>query len=92
MDRNDKYDYSESFYIDAKTKIKIICKEHGVFEQTPGNHLFGQGCLKCAIKNNTNKQRYGNDIKYFIRFNYKEKITRELVLNKINEVFCQKTP
>lgn len=44
----DKYDYSESIYINAKTKIKIICKEHGVFNQTPRNHIRGYNCPKCS--------------------------------------------
>lgn len=43
----DKYDYSETQYKDSKTKIKIICSQHGVFEQLPYAHLQGQGCPKC---------------------------------------------
>jgi hypothetical protein len=42
-----KYDYSETLYKDSKTKIKIICSQHGVFEQLPYAHLQGQGCPKC---------------------------------------------
>lgn len=42
------YDYSLVQYDSSKTKVKIICKEHGVFEQAPNNHLNGQGCPKCA--------------------------------------------
>ena len=45
---NKKYDYSLVEYVNAKTKIKIICPEHGVFEQTPDNHLQGKGCKSCA--------------------------------------------
>jgi len=44
-----KYDYSLVNYIDNKTKVKIICPTHGIFEQTPGGHLFGRGCEKCAF-------------------------------------------
>ena len=44
----DKYDYSKVEYINNLTKVKIICSEHGEFEQTPGNHLSGKGCPKCA--------------------------------------------
>lgn len=43
----DKYDYSKVEYVNAKTKICIICKEHGEFEQSPQKHLAGQGCIKC---------------------------------------------
>jgi Zn finger protein HypA/HybF involved in hydrogenase expression len=45
-----KYDYSIVNYIDNSTKIKIICPEHGIFEQKPKDHLNGQGCPKCAKK------------------------------------------
>lgn len=51
----DKYDYSETNYERKDKKIKIIChelddegNEHGVFYQTPNNHLTGYGCSKCA--------------------------------------------
>lgn len=44
---NDEYDYSLVNYIDAKTKIKIICKKHVEFEQLPSNHLSGSGCPIC---------------------------------------------
>ena len=36
---NDKYDYSLVEYKNAKTKVKIKCPIHGVFEQIPDNHL-----------------------------------------------------
>ena len=44
----DKYDYSNVNYINAKTKINIICKIHGEFEQNPSNHLKKHNCQKCA--------------------------------------------
>jgi ribosomal protein L36 len=53
----DKYDYFKVNYIDTETKIIIICKEHGEFEQRPANHLKGQGCPKCGIILATNKNR-----------------------------------
>jgi very-short-patch-repair endonuclease len=42
------YDYSEVIYVNHNTKVKIICKDHGAFEQKAGNHLRGDGCIKCA--------------------------------------------
>ena len=52
---NDRYDYSLVNYINTKTKVKIICLEHGEFEQTPNSHLKGQGCSMCGnnFKSNT---------------------------------------
>jgi len=51
----DKYEYSKVNYVNAKTKVTIICKTHGEFTQTPSNHLNRYNCQKCAnnIKSNT---------------------------------------
>lgn len=44
----DRYDYSRTEYKNAKTKVVIICPEHGAFEQTPETHLRGHGCPLCG--------------------------------------------
>ena len=44
---NGYYDYSLVEYIDSKTKVKIICPKHDIFEQQPNNHLHGQRCIGC---------------------------------------------
>lgn len=48
---NDKYDYSKVNYVNTKTKVQIICPNHGLFEQTPNNHLSGKGCQQCKYEN-----------------------------------------
>ena len=53
----DKYDYSNAEYKSAKDKIKIICKKHGEFLQTPNGHLDGKGCRECSTEINSDKQR-----------------------------------
>lgn len=45
-----KYDYSLVEYVSSVGKVKITCEKHGVFEQTPANHLSGNGCPKCTPK------------------------------------------
>jgi len=45
---NNKYDYSETIYTKSDDKIKIICKEHGIFEQRAFSHMRGSGCPKCG--------------------------------------------
>ena len=45
---NNKFDYSLMNYKDINSKIKIICPTHGVFEQTPKNHLHGNDCFECS--------------------------------------------
>ena len=41
-----KYDYSLVEYKNNSTKVKIICKAHGMFEQRPSDHLNNHGCKK----------------------------------------------
>ena len=53
---NDKYEYILDGKITNTTKIKIKCKTHGIFEQTPKNHLKGQICPKCS-----KGYKYGQD-------------------------------
>ena len=47
---NNKYNYSKVEYKNAKTKVCIICPEHGEFWQLPHTHLNGGGCCKCGNK------------------------------------------
>lgn len=44
-----KYDYSQSVYVNNKTPIKIICPIHGEFMQSPYHHLCGHGCILCGF-------------------------------------------
>ena len=46
----ERYDYSKVRYKNARTKIDILCKDHGVFSQTPDSHMKGVGCGKCKNK------------------------------------------
>ena len=43
-----KYIYDNVEYINTKSKVKIACLSHGIFEQQPKAHLAGQGCPDCA--------------------------------------------
>lgn len=53
----DKYDYSKVNYVNNKTKVCIICPEHGEFHQTPNKHIsMRQGCPKCANKDITTEE------------------------------------
>ena len=46
---NNKYDYSKVEYVNNRTKVCIICPEHGEFWQTPHSHLSGKGCPHCKV-------------------------------------------
>jgi hypothetical protein len=51
-----KYDYSKVEYVNAKTKVCIICPIHGEFYAIPSNLLKKSGCPKC-----TNKKIFDSD-------------------------------
>jgi len=62
----DKYDYSLVEYINSVLKVKIICPEHGVFEQIPNNHLRGFNCLECSYEH---KSKITKSVDYLSKFN-----------------------
>ena len=61
----DKYDYSKVDYVNSKTKVCIICHEHGEFWQEANSHLSGCGCPKCA--NETVGERCRSSKEEFIK-------------------------
>jgi Zn finger protein HypA/HybF involved in hydrogenase expression/very-short-patch-repair endonuclease len=99
---NNRYDYSLVEYKNNKTKVKIICSKHGVFEQTPNNHLNGNGCPYCGnISSSYNrkmdkKQFILNSIKVhgdkydYSLVDYKQnKIKIKILCKKCNRIFEQ---
>lgn len=57
----DKYDYSLVNYCNNITPVKIICKDHGIFEQLPKIHLKGGGCPKCSYASRGEGARLTNE-------------------------------
>ena len=47
---NNIYDYSYVQYINKYTHVLIQCVKHGIFRQTPHNHLHGNGCPICSLE------------------------------------------
>ncbi len=96
---NNKYDYSLSQYTYNNCKLKIICSTHGIFEQTPNNHLNGKGCIKCGFISGTNKKLSNNlnfirkatsihNIKYdYSLVNYINNYTKVKIICKEHGVF-----
>lgn len=74
---NNKFDYTNSNYIDSKNKIEIKCNEHDIiFNQTPAEHLRGKnGCVLCQthkikkeiVKLDFNKNKLLNNDKFIFR-------------------------
>lgn len=46
---NYKYDYNKVLFANQKTKVEIICNNHGIFYQAPTDHLRGVGCPRCQF-------------------------------------------
>ena len=45
-----RYDYSQTVYVNNRTKVTIICPEHGPFVVSPESHYKGHHCFKCSVK------------------------------------------
>lgn len=43
----DTYIYDRVKYTNTMSSVEIICRQHGLFFQTPKTHLNGHGCKKC---------------------------------------------
>lgn len=68
---NFKYEYpisNEETYKNKRSKIKILCREHGEFIKSAQNHLAGQECFQCKINELINSGKFlgGYSIEYFI--------------------------
>ena len=59
-----KYDYSKSVYKNRRTKVCIICPEHGEFWQFPDNHVLNKNnCPYCAKKKKKTTDEFISDAK-----------------------------
>jgi hypothetical protein len=91
-----KYNYTLTKYINAKTPVKIICPIHGEFEQIPRNHVRGQHCQKCSgVFMNTEyfieKTKNIHDIKYdYSLVEYKNSLTPVKIICPIHGLFEQR--
>jgi hypothetical protein len=88
---SDKYDYSLVEYKNAGAKIKIICSEHGEFKQSPGQHLLGQGCLKCAnfaLKKTT--KQFIEEAKKIHNDLYDYSLVKYIGINNKVKIICSK--
>lgn len=56
-----EYDYSQTNYINSRTKIKVKCSKHGIFITNPRNHLRGSKCPFCADIESGLIRRYTKD-------------------------------
>lgn len=51
----DKYDYSQTVYVNQRTDVDIICPVHGLFTQKADSHIRGCGCRLCGNMSDNHK-------------------------------------
>ena len=91
----DRYDYTLVDYRKASSKVKIICKEHGEFLQTPSSHKSGTNCPKCTgriinVENTIEKCKILHQDKYdYSLVKYKNSNTKVKILCGVHGVFEQ---
>lgn len=92
-----KYDYSLMEYKNRKTKIKIICPIHGIFEQTPEKHMVGHGCPKCCTNFKSNTELFvekakavHGDLYDYSKVEYVNSITPVCIIDKDFGEFWQR--
>ena len=92
----DKYDYSLVNYINNRTKVKIICPIHGIFEQIPQHHLNNSKCSKCSNNFklttsqfiNKSKQIHGDKYDYSL-VNYINNSSKIKIICPVHGIFEQ---
>lgn len=61
MIHGSRYGYSKTEYSSAREKVRIVCPEHGEFQQTALDHLRGSGCPECGLEKCHDSLRLGRD-------------------------------
>jgi len=91
-----KYDYSKVNYVDAITRIIIICPRHGEFIKFPNNHLGGGGCKKCNNKRGNTEEfvkkakKVHNGRYDYSKVEYKNNSTKIIIICSIHGEFLQR--
>lgn len=71
---NNMYDYKLVEYINNKTKVKIICSVHGMYEQAPVFHIHRKnGCPKCKSSQGEKMVNFllkKENIKYYTEYSF----------------------
>lgn len=92
----DVYNYNKVKYVNAKTKVCIICPIHGEFWQTPDKHLIGHKCPFCNIKQKLTIEEFikkanivHNDFYNYSKVKYLNKDTKVCIICPIHGEFWQ---
>lgn len=94
---NNKYNYDLVEYVDSKTKVRIICPDHGEFIMAPDKHLMGQKCVRCLrpgprtleefveVSNKTHNNKYD-----YSKAIYTKQLAKVEIICPIHGVFSQR--
>ena len=86
---NSRYDYTESVIGKSKDKVRIICKIHGPFYQTPETHLnSGCGCSKCKNKHNYSTDEFITKANEIYKYKYDYSSTKYVRANTKVKIIC----
>ena len=91
-----RYNYNLVNYVNSKTKVKIICPIHGLFEQSPLKHIGGSGCqicggtIKSSLDDFIEKANNIHNFEYNYQFvNYQDNKTKINICCKKHGIFHQ---
>lgn len=96
LKHNNQYNYDNIEFVNINTKIKIMCSEHGIFEQRPNDHLKGDKCYKCSNLVRTTEDfiekanKIHNNLYSYEKTNYKKSRIDVIITCKIHGDFIQK--
>jgi len=89
----DLFGYDNVHYKNNKTKVKIRCHVHGIFEQRPNCHLLGSGCPECSPSNKSNIDKFikkaretHGDLFGYDEVDYKKSVSK--VKNTLPQTWC----
>jgi very-short-patch-repair endonuclease len=101
LQHGDRYDYSNVYYTHSRANVNIICKDHGMFSQSPGHHLQGHGCPVCGVIRRVNirlstneefieksKLQHGDRYDYSM-IEYINSLTKVNIICKVHGAFSQ---
>lgn len=65
-----QYNYDNTIFIDTRTKINVVCPEHGEFKVLYWNLIRGQQCKKCQTYNKLTLEQCISDFRKAHKFRY----------------------
>lgn len=82
----DRYDYGSTVYAGRKTRVTIMCPDHGPFQQMPDHHLArAQGCPECSHHRSKGEAALAKFMSIFARI---EERNRSLIAPKELDIYA----